>query len=70
VIACTGWTWDHIEAELDIPRLSALSSYWRVHPPMHVLLAGYVGFKPPEVTDGRANDPAEMAKLAALLSGR
>jgi hypothetical protein len=37
---------------------------------MHVLLAGYVGFKPPEVTDGRANDPAEMAKLAALLSGR
>jgi len=69
VVACTGWTWDYIEDELDVPRLSALSSHWRSHPPTHVLVAAYVGFKAPQ-EDGVRNDPAEIEKLARLLGGR
>lgn len=31
---------------MTLPRLNAMARYWRDHPPMHVLLAAHVGFKP------------------------
>lgn len=33
--------------ELTLPRLEALYSYWRHHPPLHVLVAAYMGVKAP-----------------------
>lgn len=39
----TGWTWDYVEQEVDLPRLTALSGYWRRHPPMHIMVAAYLG---------------------------
>ena len=42
-----------------------LCTYWREHPPLHVLLAGYVGYKPskrtPEIASG------DMAQLTRML---
>lgn len=31
---------------MDIPRLLAMNSYWAKHPPVHLLVAAYMGFKP------------------------
>jgi hypothetical protein len=44
----TGQDWDRLEDSLTWPRIVALYDYWRQSPPSHVLLAGYVGYKPPE----------------------
>jgi hypothetical protein len=47
VIACTGWTWVQVD-RLTIPRYMKLASYWQKHPPVHALVASYMGWKPPE----------------------
>jgi hypothetical protein len=31
---------------MTLPRFKALSEYWKLHPPVHILLAGFVGYKP------------------------
>jgi hypothetical protein len=41
-----------------------LIGYWRYHPPMHELLAAYVGFKPPM---DMAADAVTGQELAAAL---
>lgn len=42
-MASTGWTWDYISEHVDLPRLAALNDYWSAHPPVHVLVAAYLG---------------------------
>jgi hypothetical protein len=44
----TGRPWDELENSLTWQRIEALYEYWRKHPPAHVLVAGYLGYKPPE----------------------
>ncbi|MDR5170730.1 hypothetical protein IHQ56_02755 [Methylobacillus flagellatus] len=34
--------------ELDLPRLMELEAYWGKHPPLHLMVAGYLGIKPIE----------------------
>jgi len=34
--------------ELDLPRLEALYKYWRIHPPVHIMVQSYLGLKPSE----------------------
>ncbi|VVN00036.1 hypothetical protein PS659_03308 [Pseudomonas fluorescens] len=42
-----------------------MTDYWHHHPPVHVLVAGYLGYKPTQ-SDGAAPDlAANMAALAA-----
>jgi hypothetical protein len=33
---------------MTLPRLNAMNEYWESNPPMHQLLAGYVGYKKPD----------------------
>jgi hypothetical protein len=33
---------------MTLPRLYALRRYWTRHPPVHLLVAAFVGYKPPE----------------------
>jgi hypothetical protein len=40
-----------------------LTDYWRAHPPVHLLVAGYMGYQPPSTT------PDDPAIAAALLRG-
>lgn len=47
----TGWTWEHVEDTVTIPRLSAMNRYWAKHPPLHHLVAGYLGYEAPEKGD-------------------
>lgn len=43
VCACTGWTWDYVLDNIDLPRLDALRKQWKEIPPICVMLAGYFG---------------------------
>ena len=48
MIANTGWTWEEV-GRLTMPRLKALNRYWVKHPPVHMLVAAYLGYEaPPE----------------------
>ena len=35
---------------VDLPTLDALQSEWSLHPPVHHLVAAYLGYKPPVQT--------------------
>lgn len=35
-----------------MPRLAAFEGYWSDHPPVHHLVAAYLGYKPPEAPKG------------------
>ena len=48
VIAVTGWTWDYVAENVDLPRLEALNRYWAQLPPLHLMVAAYFGIKPKE----------------------
>lgn len=65
MVACTGWTWDYVEQELDVPRLTALTTYWRNNPPLHVMVAAYLGIKPKATP--KENDPAEIDAFVSAL---
>ena len=40
-----GWTLDYVQQNVDLPTLEKLTRYWRKFPPVHVLVARYVGYK-------------------------
>jgi len=62
VCASTGYTWDEV-GKLTIPRLKALMRYWAKHPPVHILVAAYMGYKP-----GDQPSQAASADLDAMVS--
>lgn len=39
VITATGWTWEYLDDNVTIPRLTALTAHWRDTPPAHEALA-------------------------------
>lgn len=41
-------SWDQARHEMDIPRLEAMNRYWAHSPPVHQLVARYLGIKQPE----------------------
>jgi hypothetical protein len=60
VCASTGWTWDYVEDTLTAPRMIALYEYWNKHPPVHKLVAAYMGLKPPGAQSGFGEFLAEV----------
>ncbi|MDE1145640.1 MAG: hypothetical protein PW843_03335 [Azospirillaceae bacterium] len=40
--------WDAVEQQFTLPRYRALWRYWRRHPPVHLMMAAYLGIKPDE----------------------
>jgi hypothetical protein len=68
VVASTGWTWDYVRDELDIPRLTALTEYWQQHPPLHLVVAAALGVKTGvEVEKPKPPDDAALAELMAAF---
>ena len=39
----TGWTFDQVAEQFDLPRLKAMIAYWKHKPPVHVMIASYLG---------------------------
>jgi hypothetical protein len=50
--------------ELTVPRLMALNRYWANHPPVHIMIAAYLGVKPRET---RKNTEHDMRELIAMF---
>ena len=48
---------------MTLPRLYALNEYWVDHPPVHIMVAAYLGIKPKAKIDNQSGD-----MLAELLS--
>lgn len=41
---------------MTLPRLYALNKYWEIHPPSHILVAVYMGYKPREQRGNNMGD--------------
>ncbi|MBQ0934652.1 hypothetical protein [Ideonella paludis] len=59
VIARLGWTWDVAEQQLDLHRLRALTQEWEQCPPVHTLVAAYLGYKPPQVSQSATQEQVQ-----------
>lgn len=68
-MASTGWTWDYIGDHLDLPRLAALNKYWRLYPPVHLLVAGYLNYHPSEPIAPAAGTDQTAGIMDDLLNG-
>jgi hypothetical protein len=42
---CFGWTWEYIDEFVTVPRLMEISEYWKMVPPMHEVVASFLGGK-------------------------
>ncbi len=45
IVACTGWTLQHVRWHMDLPSYAAMSRYWDAHPPLHMMVQGYLGIE-------------------------
>lgn len=52
---------------MTIPEVRALLEYWRKSPPVHVLLASFIGFKPSAPEPHNTADDAEAAQYINTL---
>lgn len=66
VCASTGWTWDYVADNLDLPRIGHLNDYWREHPPVHILVASYMGIKP---SSSPVQSETDEAEAIGMLGG-
>lgn len=67
VCASTGWTWDYVLENFDLPRVKELNDYWRRHPPVHILAAAYTGFKAPDAAQMEADDAEALAAFGGTV---
>lgn len=66
VIACTGWTWCYIADHLDLPRLEALNKHWANSPPVHSMVAAYLGIKPKEKPKAADLDDQDVVPVSRV----
>ena len=45
-----------LRRDWDMVMVGHMTDYWRSHPPIHVLVAGYMGYKPDSDVTGLADD--------------
>jgi hypothetical protein len=64
-VTTIGWTWDQCLDQLTAPRLEALEKIWTRWPPVHKLLAAFVGYKAPEPVESKAEylDPKMVDRI-------
>ena len=72
LISQTGWTWEYIDAHMDIPRLLAMNRHWRQHPPLQAMVQAYLGIKPPtdtpRTTPAQGNSPADLEQFMQMFA--
>lgn len=66
MVASTGCTPAQAWNDWDLPSLVAQQRYWRKHPPVHLLVAAYLDYKPTAAAGAatKANDAAVQALMA------
>ncbi|MEY2864607.1 MAG: hypothetical protein RLY58_2314 [Pseudomonadota bacterium] len=54
---------------MDVPRLLAMNQYWASHPPLHMMIQGFLGIEPkPEVSAEAESSEDQDAQLEALMA--
>lgn len=48
-------------------RYAQLQRYWRQHPPVHILVAAYLGYKAPRVID--QSGESNLGELISMFAG-
>jgi hypothetical protein len=59
----TGWSWEYIDDYMTLPRLYGMMDYWKDHPPLHIVLAAFVGIKPSKKNAA----PASGSELETII---
>lgn len=59
-------SWDEVLDQLDLPALAALTRYWHRHPPVHVMVAAYVGYKGDDEPKAESSEAAIEQLMAAF----
>lgn len=62
IAQCLGWTRQTID-ELTWPEVQEHFEYWDEHPPVHLLVAGYLGYKPKKQESGDFGELIAMGRL-------
>ena len=71
LVTATGWTWSEID-NLTLPQVYDLDDYWRVHPPLHLLVAAFAGYKSPSRRPGNgapAKGKEEGPSIEEMMAG-
>lgn len=59
---------------MTLPQVEELLDYWQDHPPVHVLVAAYLGFEPPKTVEQQwaegAMSPADFLAHFQATGGR
>ena len=58
--ATFGWTWDYVEQNITAPRLLALYGYMEKNPPLHMMVAAYLGLSAEEKKTGDLDELLAM----------
>jgi len=46
---------------MDLPRYAAMSRYWDAHPPLHMMVQGYLGIEGKQADSKKVNDSEGLA---------
>ena len=60
---------DYIDARLTLPRLAALREYWEDHPPLHLMVAAYLGIKSKRPRKTKRNESLSALTAAFAAAG-
>ena len=53
---------------MDIPRLAALNAHWAGSPPVHIMLARFLGYERPKPNQPTASQDEALAALLGMLT--
>ena len=67
-MASTGCTPAQAWADWDLPSLTTQMRYWRKHPPVHLLVAAYLDYKPGAEPGSPRADANNNAAIEALMA--
>lgn len=58
---------DEVLDQLDLPMLDGFTKYWKSYPPLHVMVAAYMGFQPKKDDDSKPPELDDKV-LAQIMS--
>jgi len=71
LITSTGWTYEYVRDEFDLTGLRRMYRYWSEHPPVHELVAGYMGISAPKKSRAKASSSLRdfASEMGASFNG-
>ena len=64
-----GWTWAQID-EMTFPQVGAFNRYWINSPPVHIMVADYLGYKKKATKPTKDADMGQFFTEAGWMNGK